>query len=196
MSTNFSVNRRRVVRISREMNVLEIAPEAVVTEPLSDRRAAIRELFDHHHGSLLRLAMMIGSCEQRAQDAVQEAFLKLYRSWPELRDPDKAPAWLRVTVVNHVRKHGARESRAGRLRLVASTEPPAEVGALLSENQREVIDALRRLPPRQREVLVLRYWSECSEREIASLLDVSAGSVKTHASRGLQRLRKELEGTR
>jgi RNA polymerase sigma factor (sigma-70 family) len=69
----------------------------------------------------------------------------------------------------------------------------AEQGALLALEHRSVLDALRRLPERQREVLVLRYYGDLTEAEIADALKISRGAVKSHASRGMAALRTTLE---
>jgi RNA polymerase sigma factor (sigma-70 family) len=97
-------------------------------------------------------------------------------------------------VVNGVRTLYRRRGVARRhlSSVPAEDAPPADLALLLTEEQREVVDALRTLPRRQREVLVLRYWSELSEAEIADALGVARGTVKSSASRGLTSLQKHL----
>jgi RNA polymerase sigma factor (sigma-70 family) len=122
------------------------------------------------------------------------SFVRRHRSWDGIRDFDAAPARLRSTALNLARSGLRRRQVFGRLRVVPSDDAPsAESHAVLSADRRAVVEALRALPRRQREVLVLRYYAECSEAEIADLLDISPGSVKTHAHRGLETRRAALE---
>ncbi|MEQ0564411.1 SigE family RNA polymerase sigma factor [Amycolatopsis sp. NEAU-NG30] len=152
----------------------------------------LAELFRTHRPGLVRLAVLLLGDRGLAEDVVQDAFVALFRRWP-LDDPAGAGGYLRVSVVN-----GARSAhRRAALRLRHRTgdrddAPPADTGALLGEEHREVLAAVQRLPRRQREVLVLRYWSGLSEAEIAETLGVSRGTVKTCASRALAKLEGEL----
>jgi RNA polymerase sigma-70 factor (sigma-E family) len=168
-----------------------IEPAATV-EPARD--AAIMQLFAEQYLPLLRLTSLLVDEPATAEDVVQESFVRLHRSWDGIRDLDAAPAWLRSTALNLARSGLRRRQVFGRLRVVPSDDAPsAESHAVLSEDRRAVVEALRALPRRQREVLVLRYYAECSEAEIADLLDIAPGSVKTHAHRGLETLRAALE---
>ena len=122
---------------------------------------------------------------------MQDAFLALQRRWHAV-DPAAAAGYLRTSVVNGVRTLYRRRRVARRHLHAAGPEddaPSADLAVLLTEEQREVVAALRTLPRRQREVLVLRYWSELSEQEIADTLRVSAGTVKSTAHRALALLR-------
>jgi RNA polymerase sigma-70 factor (sigma-E family) len=123
----------------------------------------------------------------------------MHGAWRRLRDrddPDTALAYLRRSVVN-----GARS--ALRHRKVVDKHAPrplpdaasAEHGALLALEHAEVMAALRRLPERQREVLVLRYYLDLSEASIADTLGISRGAVKSHSARGIAALRTSLETT-
>jgi RNA polymerase sigma-70 factor (sigma-E family) len=162
-----------------------------------DADDALRDLFHAEYQPLLRLAALLVDDRTAAEDVVQEAFARLHRSWGSLRDVDAAPAWLRSTVLNLARSGLRRRLVARRNRpSPAADASSAETLALLDDDRRAVIAALHRLAPRQREVLVLRYWSDASEAEIATLLGISAGSVKTHAHRGLLALRDALEDRR
>jgi RNA polymerase sigma factor (sigma-70 family) len=127
-----------------------------------------------------------------AEDVVQDAFVALFRRWP-LDDPAGAGGYLRVSVVNGARSAQRRVALRRRHRRAERDDgPPADAETLLDEEHREVLAAVRRLPRRQREVLVLRYWSGLSEAEIAETLGVSRGTVKTCASRALAKLAGEL----
>ncbi len=156
---------------------------------------ALEQLYDEHYVRLVRLAVLLLGDVGRAEEVVQDSFVAVYR---RLRrsggDPfTNAPAYLRQTVVNRSR------SVLRHLKVVAQhpTEaPPHAAGAdddlLHGVRRRQVIDALARLPRRQREVLVLRHYLDLSEKEIAETLRISAGAVKSHASRGAAALRRNL----
>jgi RNA polymerase sigma-70 factor (sigma-E family) len=162
-----------------------------------DRDAALRMLYDSDYRSLLRLASLLVDDRNLAEDVVQEAFARLYHSWDRVRDPAAAPAWLRSAVLNLARSTLRRRRAFTRIRFVPAPHASSPEGAaVLSEDRQEVLAALAALSRRQREVLVLRYWADLSEAEIAAALGVSAGSVKTHAHRGLLALREALEDRR
>ncbi|WP_410644997.1 RNA polymerase sigma factor [Amycolatopsis sp. lyj-346] len=146
------------------------------------------ELFRTHRPGLVRLAVLLLGDRGLAEDVVQDAFVALVRRWP-LDDPAGAGGYLRVSVVNGARSAHRRAARRLRHRPGDRDDvPPADAGVLLGEEHREVLAAVRRLPRRQREVLVLRYWTGLSEAEIADTLGVSRGTVKTCASRALAKL--------
>lgn len=155
------------------------------------------ELYAAHRLSLVRLAILLVDDFASAEDVVHDAFAAYVAKAPRLRDPSARLAYLRMAVVN-----GSR-SALRRRRTARAYQPPHDVEparpddlAILSEEQREVLAALDRLPPRQREVVVLRYWSGLSETEIAAALGISRGTVKSTASRALDALEKILEETR
>jgi len=154
---------------------------------------ALIDLYRAQRLPLLRLAVLLTDDPATAEDVVQDAFLALQRRWHAV-DPAAAAGYLRTSVVNGVRTLYRRRSVARRhLHAVGQDDvPPADLALLLTEDQREVVEALRTLPRRQREVLVLRYWSELSEAEIADALGVARGTVKSSASRGLAALQKQL----
>jgi RNA polymerase sigma-70 factor (sigma-E family) len=161
-----------------------------------EAREAVLELYGEHYASLVRLAHLMAHDPSQAEDIVSEAFLKLYGAWHRV-DADKALAYLRATVANGARGRARRHLVALRHRPAAPVDvAPAEEGAIARESQREVVDALRVLPARQRECLVLRHYADLSETEIASTLGISVGSVRTHVKRGYARLERELGGLR
>jgi RNA polymerase sigma-70 factor (sigma-E family) len=155
---------------------------------------AVTHLYAAYYRSLVRLAALLLRDLTEAEDVVQDAFVAMHSKWRRLREPEKALAYLRQTVVNKSRS-------VLRHRTVVERHQPdplldansAERGAVLAETSSEVIGALRRLPQRQREVLVLRYYLDLSEAQIAHTLGVSRGAVKSHASRGMSALRLSLE---
>jgi RNA polymerase sigma-70 factor (sigma-E family) len=155
---------------------------------------ALVALYRSHRLGLLRLAVLLTDDPAAAEDVVQDAFLALQRRWHAV-DPAAAGGYLRTSVVNGARTLHRRR-RVARRHLLASVlddAPSADLAVLLSEEHRQVVDGMRKLPRRQREVLVLRYWSELSEAEIAAALGVARGTVKSSASRALSALEKHLE---
>jgi RNA polymerase sigma-70 factor (sigma-E family) len=160
----------------------------------ADADEALVALYTAHYRSLVRVAALLLHDVPAAEDVVQDAYVAMHASWRKLRDPDKALAYLRQAVVNRAR------SRLRHLKVVDRKAPApmpdaasAEHGALAALERDAVLAALRRLPTRQREVLVLRYYSDLSEAQIADALGISAGAVKSHASRGIAALRENLE---
>ncbi len=155
------------------------------------------ELYAAHRLGLTRLALLLVDDLASAEDVVQDAFTGFLRRSGRLDDPDKALGYLRTAVVNNAR------SALRRRRTARAYVPPREVPvedpasrAVLAEEHREVVAALHQLSERQREVLVLRYWSDLSEAQIAEAMGVSRGTVKSTASRALTALEKQLEGER
>lgn len=153
------------------------------------------EVFTGQYPSLVRLAAMLLDDSHAAEDVVQDAYVRVAARHYRLRDPNKALAYLRQTVVNL-----ARNSRRHRLvarRHAASSLPAAasaEDDAIDRFERQVVIGALRALPRRHREVLVLRYCLQCSVQETADLLGLSTGSVKAYASRGFTQLKALVDG--
>lgn len=153
----------------------------------------LAELYAAHRLGLVRMAILLVDDLGSAEDVVQDAFAAFAARKTQLRDPSAALGYLRVSVVNGCR------SALRRRRTARDYVPPHELEpdgpdarAVLSEEHREVLAALDQLAPRQREVLVLRYWSDMSEAEIATALDISRGAVKSTASRALDALEKFL----
>jgi RNA polymerase sigma-70 factor (sigma-E family) len=167
-----------------------------VSRTATDADTGIAQLYRDHRLSLVRLAVLLVDDLHTAEDVVQDAFSRLHAGWQRLRDPGAAPGYLRTAVVNGCRS-ALRRRRTARLFIPPreTHEPSADTVALLAEEHRAVIAALKRLPRRQREVLVLRYWSELSEVEIAEGLGIPRGTVKSAASRGLTALSTLLRGT-
>ena len=160
--------------------------------------AAIAALFEEHARSLVRLARLFADDRNAAEDLVQEAFLRLRRSFHRIQSPDRTAAYLRSIVLNLARDHNRRGLVSLRHRPPADPTPPSLDDAIvLREDQRIVIEGLRQLPIRQRDCLALRYYMELGVADIARTLGLSPNSVKTHLSRGLrgleQRLAREVE---
>lgn len=163
-----------------------------------DHTAAVSDLFLAHHRRLVGLASLFVDDRESAEEVVQDAFLTLYRRWRLLRDPSAAVAYLNKCVVNGGRERLRRGRRYDALvpRVATPLSPPlpsAEQTALVHDQSDHLWREIRTLPRRQREVLILRYYLDQSEAEIADTLGVSKGSVKTHASRGLATLAQRLD---
>jgi len=157
-----------------------------------DRDTVVSDLFVVHHRRLVGLAALLVEDRRTAEDVVQEAFASLYRRWHHLRDPEAAVAFLNRAVVNGGRDSLRRSNRAGRARLRLVPRPEllesAEHAVVGHAEADRLWSAVTALPMRQRQVLVLRYYLDQSEAEIAETLGVSVGSVKKHASRGIAAL--------
>jgi RNA polymerase sigma-70 factor (sigma-E family) len=160
------------------------------------RDEAVTVLFHTHWASLVRLARLLVDDVETAEDVVQEAFAQLHRRWGTLRDPERALFYLRAAVANGSRNH-LRSRRVRRLHAPDAPVPQAsaESVAIDRADHRAVLAHLRELPWRQRQVLVLRYYLDLSEAQIADALGISAGAVKSHASRGVATLGRRLEAT-
>lgn len=150
-------------------------------------------LFRAQYVPMVRAARVLLHDPAVAEETVQEAFARLHERLEGLAEPDRAVAYLRSTVLNLARSQVRHLHTARRHLYHFRPAEPTDDGAGVRADQRAVIDALRQLPTRQRECLVLRYYLDLSEADIAAALGVSVGSVKTHASRGLAALSKELE---
>ena len=152
----------------------------------------VSALFRARYPELVRLADLLGADDP--EDIAQEAFARLIQRQRTLRDQDAALAYVRSTVCNLVRNRH-RHLRVVRLRTPAGhDEASSEHAVMLREDRRELLAALAALPPRRREAIVLRYWLDLSEREMAAAMRVSAGTVKSLVSRGLDALGQALEG--
>ncbi|NLT56722.1 MAG: SigE family RNA polymerase sigma factor [Actinomycetales bacterium] len=155
---------------------------------------AVTVLYAAHWGRLVRLAALLTGDASVAEEIVQDAFVALHHRWRRLADPAAACGYLRTCVVN-----GARSSL--RHRVVEERHrqpgPPAPAGpeehAVRADEDARVLAALRTLAPRQQEVLILRYYADLSEQDIAAALGISRGAVKSHAHRGLANLRQALD---
>jgi RNA polymerase sigma-70 factor (sigma-E family) len=183
-------------------------PESVTTGPEPPPRAlpgvfadggagnVFDTLYRSHALGLVRLALLLVGDRTTAEDVVQDSFLGLFRGWSRLRDPDRALSYLRASVVNGCRSvQRARRTAWLRTERHQPQDPPvwsAEAAAMASEEQREVLAAVARLPRRQREVLALRYYAGLGDSEIASVLRVSRGTVSSTASRSLAALARQL----
>ncbi|MFE2918050.1 RNA polymerase sigma factor [Kitasatospora indigofera] len=166
-------------------------------KPAEDK-PTLTDLYHAHRLGLVRMAVLLVDHQDLAEDVVQEAFTALYqRHGEELDDLDNALGYLRTAVLNGARSM-LRRRRTAREYVPPheADAPSAEDHAVLNDEHRRVLVALQELTTRQREVLVLRYWSDMSEAQIAETLGLSRGAVKSTASRALDALEKQLEKVR
>jgi RNA polymerase sigma-70 factor (sigma-E family) len=169
----------------------------VTDRPAWTADEALEQLYAVHWRRLVRLSVLLVRDVGTAEEVVQDAFVAVHAHWGRLRDPDSALAYLRQAVVNGSRstlRHRAVVQRHAALGPAPSAVPGpdlpgADAPALAADQRAAVLDAMRTLPQRQREVLALRYYLELSEAEIAEALGISRGAVKSHASRGAAALR-------
>lgn len=157
---------------------------------------AVARLFAAHYRSLVRLATLLLADRSRAEEIVSDAYVELHGRWRRLDDTDKALAYLRATVVNRsrsaLRHRRVVEQHAATVR-TNETMPSAESSALARIGHVAILAEVATLPTRQREALVLRYYAELSEAEIAEAMGCSRGAVKSHTARGLAALRTRME---
>jgi RNA polymerase sigma-70 factor (sigma-E family) len=167
-------------------------------KPSGSAAESLAEVFVCRRSELVRLAAFILSDRQAAEDVVQDVFLRMHQRSGQIADLDDPLPYLRGAVVNGCRSVLRRRLLIRRHAGQDQPCPPlsAEEATLLSEDRRQVLTALAQLPPRRREVLVLRYYAELSEAEIAATLGISAGTVKSTAARGLAALARALKESR
>jgi RNA polymerase sigma-70 factor (sigma-E family) len=188
-------------------------PDGVVTRPIDvtetlavdaglapaaplewDADRAVTAIYSEHYRALVRLAAFLVRDTSTAEEVVQDSFVAMHGAWRRLRDTDKALSYLRQSVVNRSRS-------VLRHRVVVDKNTPkpppdmpsAEHGAIIQLERSAVVSALRALPDRQREALVLRYYGDLSEAQIASTMGISRGAVKSHTARAMSALRAVLE---
>jgi RNA polymerase sigma-70 factor (sigma-E family) len=159
-----------------------------------DADQAVTALYSAHYRSLVRLATLLVRDVATAEEVVQDAFVAMHGAWRRVREPEKALSYLRQSVVNRSRsvlRHRAVVEKYAPKGLPDA--PSAENGAIVELERSAVVKALRALPNRQREALVLRYYGDLSEAEIAQSMGISRGAVKSHTARGMAALRSVLE---
>jgi RNA polymerase sigma-70 factor (sigma-E family) len=174
-----------------ESLVAAAAPGSVPAE--WDAEQAVTAMYSTHYRSLVRLAALLVHDVATAEEIVHDSFIAMHGAWRRLRDNDKALSYLRQSVVNRSRlvRHGVVVDK--KAPKPAPDMPSAERGGPTSLERRQVVEALRSLPSRQREALVLRYYGDLSEAQIASAMGISRGAVKSHTARAIASLCAVLE---
>ena len=182
--------------VTRPIDVTEtLVANGLTAAPLEwDADRVVTAIYSEHYRSLVRLAAFLVRDNATAEEVVQDSFVAMHGAWRRLRDTDKALSYLRQSVVNRSRS-------VLRHRIVVDKNTPkpppdmpsAEHGAIIQLERSAVVTALRALPERQREALVLRYYGDMSEAQIASMMGISRGAVKSHTARAMSALRTVLE---
>ena len=170
------------------------APAAIGIAAWQDAEAAVCELYSAHYQSLVRLSAILVRDTATAEEVVQDAFVAMHGAWGRLRDTDKALSYLRQSVVN--RSRSVLRHRAIVDKYAAKPAPDtssAEQGVISLLERPAVIAALEALPARQREALVLRYYADLPEAQIANAMGISRAAVKSLTARGMTALRTALE---
>jgi RNA polymerase sigma-70 factor (sigma-E family) len=159
-----------------------------------DADQAVAQLYSRHYQPLIQLAALLVRDAATAEEVVQDAFVAMHGAWPQLGDAENVLAYLRQAVVNRSRSVLRHRS------VVDTNRPEAQPDTPSTEH--EALDllelpaaraALRGLPERQREAIVLRYHAGLSEDQIAAAMRISRGAVKSHTARGLSALRAAVE---
>jgi len=177
-----------------EAAVLGSLAVEVTHAPAWDASDAVTEIYTVNYNQLVRLAVMLVHDVQTAEEVVQDAFEAMHLAWRRLRNREKALSYLRQAIVNRSRS-------VLRHRKVVEMHPPkpapdeqsAEHAALVLIERSAVTSALRALPERQREAVVLRYYGDFSEADIAKAMGISRGAVKSHTARAMAALKSFLE---
>jgi RNA polymerase sigma-70 factor (sigma-E family) len=182
----------RPITVTTDTLLADTTLESVSAE--WDAARAVTAIYTTQYRSLVRLAVLLVRDVATAEEVVQDSFIAMHAAWRRLRDTEKALSYLRQSVVNRSRS-------VLRHRVVvdknapkpAPDMPSAEQGAISLLERSAVISALRTLPPRQREALVLKFYADLSEAQIATTMGISRGAVKSHTARGVAALRVVLE---
>ena len=155
-----------------------------------DADRAVTALYRTHYRSLVRLAALILRDVSAAEEVVQDSFVAMHGGWRRLGDSDKALSYLRQSVVNRSRSVLRHRMVVDRnMPKPAPDMPSAEQGVFAQLERSAVVTALRSLPARQREALVLRYYGDLSDAQIAATMGISTGAVRSHAARAMSSLR-------
>ena len=182
---------------ARPIHVTEtlVADNALGSVPADwDADRAVTALYSTHYRALVRLAALLVRDVATAEEVVQDSFVAMHGGWRRLRDNEKALSYLRQSVVNRSRSVLRHRVVVDRNAPKPSPDmPSAEQGAIALLERSAVVAALRTLPPRQREALVLRYYADLSEAQIAGAMGISRGAVKSHTARAISSLRSVLE---
>jgi RNA polymerase sigma-70 factor (sigma-E family) len=155
----------------------------------------VGDLYRAQAVGLIRLAYLMLGDRAAAEDVVQDAFCGLYRRWDRLADPSGALPYVRASVLNGCRTALRRRARGHPVPVYQPPSGSAEAAVLSREERAEVMRAVRRLPDRQREALVLRFYLDLPEPEIARLMGIRPGTVRSATHRALKALGHLLEST-
>ncbi len=172
-----------------------IGPMSVRADQDADR--AVAALYSAHYRSLVRLVAFLVQDTGTAEEVVQDSFVAMHSAWRMLRDSDHALSYLRRSVVNRSRSVLRHRAAAGRIAPELGPDAPGtQQEPVIQPDRPTLISALRALPPRQREVLVLRYYAGLSDAQIASAMGISRGAVRSHTARAVSALGTDLRKTK
>lgn len=167
-----------VVSIWAEPDVLEGSSDAALTKRFDSFDAYYRA----DYSKLVGFGFVLTGSRQHAEDLVQDALTEAHRKWDKINGYDDPGAWVRRVMVNKSRSRFRKlTSEIKAITLLTGRRPEV---VLPTERGNDVIDAVRALPPRQRQAIALRYWEDRSVEEIASILECGTETVKTHLKRG------------
>ena len=186
---------RRLLDVMNEQVTVPASEWAMAQRGERAREAEVAALFDQHYDGLCRLAFVILGDAHLAEEVVMEALLKTFTGWGRIRNRSQAPAYLKRAVVNLCRSKIRRKGIEGRVNAQAhymEQMKPPEWDPQRHETAREVWEAVRELPPRQRACIVLHYEQGLPDAEIAEILDCSAGTVRAQLSRARAKLHAAL----
>jgi RNA polymerase sigma-70 factor (sigma-E family) len=184
----------RPTDVTETLTATALVPEVRSAPSVWDADRVVTEIYHGEYKSLVRLAVLLVHDVQTAEEVVQDAFEAMHTAWRRLRDSEKALSYLRQAVVNRsrsvLRHRTVVDKNAPK---PAPDEPSAEQAAMTLIERSAVVAALRTLPDRQREAIVLRYYADLSEADIAATMGISKGAVKSHTARAMAALKSILE---
>lgn len=164
----------------------------VIERSKMGRDEVMLRLFDEHYVPLCRLAYVILGDHALAEEMVMEALLHTLSGWGRMRDPARADVYLRRAVINLSRSGIRRKVVERRARETIAARPPEPSDPDLAETSALVLAAVRELPERQRACVVLRYYEDLPESQIAEILDCSVGTVKSQIWKAKNKLQSAL----
>jgi RNA polymerase sigma-70 factor (sigma-E family) len=184
----------RPTEVTETLAASALVPDVRPAASAWDADRLVTEIYHGEYKSLVRLAVLLVHDVPTAEEVVQDAFEAMHTAWRRLREEEKALSYLRQAVVNRSRSVLRHRTVVDRnAPKPAPDEPSAEHGALALIERSAVIAALRTLPDRQREAVVLRYYADLSEADIAATMGISRGAVKSHTARAMAALKSILE---
>jgi RNA polymerase sigma-70 factor (sigma-E family) len=184
----------RPTEVTETLAATALVPDVRPAASAWDADRLVTEIYHGEYKSLVRLAVLLVHDVPTAEEVVQDAFEAMHTAWRRLREEEKALSYLRQAVVNRSRSVLRHRTVVDRnAPKPAPDEPSAEHGALALIERSAVIAALRTLPDRQREAVVLRYYADLSEADIAATMGISRGAVKSHTARAMAALKSILE---
>lgn len=154
------------------------------------RRPSLGELYESHSPGAVRLAYLLTGNLETARDLTQDAFVRLFGRWRDLRDPDHFEAYLRRTIVNLSKNHHRSTARARSFQARQTRDEPQTA----PDSNAHMREALMRLPERQRAAVALRYLEDLSEQQAADAMDTTLPALKSLTQRGIKALREQMEG--